>query len=70
MDRHALHGRNYNPLDISARVARVVHGRMPAVLRVILVAMLGSSSDVIEVLPVRIDELDRCAVTVHIDDGP
>lgn len=70
MDRHSLHGRNYNPLDVSARVARVVHCRVPAVLRVVLVAVLGPSSDVIEVLPVRIDELDRCAVTVHVDDGP
>lgn len=70
MDGNALHGRNDDPLDVSARVARVVHGRVPAVLRVIFVAMLGASPDVVEVLPVGIDELDGGAVAVHVDDCP
>lgn len=70
MDRNALHGRNDDPLNVSARVARVVHGRVPAVLRVILVAMLGASPDVVEMLSVRIDKLDGCAVAIDIDDSP
>ena len=70
MDGNALHGRNDDPLDVSARVARVVHGRVPAVLRVIFVAVLGASPDVVEVLPVGIDELDGSAVAVHVDDCP
>jgi len=70
MDRHALHRRHDYPFDVSAGVAGVVHGRVPAVLRVVLVAVLGAPADVVEVLTIRVDELDRRAVAVNVNDRP
>lgn len=66
-----LHGRNDDPLDdVAARVARVVHRRVSTVLGIVLVAVLRTSPDVIEVLSIRVHELDRRAVTVDIDYRP
>lgn len=70
MNRHVLHRRNDDPFDVPAGVAGIVHGRVPAVLRIVLVAVLGAPAYVVEVLAVRIDELDRGAVAVDVDDRP
>lgn len=70
MNRHVLHRRHDDPFDVSAGIAGVVHGRVPAVLRVVLVAVLGTPTYVVEMLAIRVDELDRGAVAVNVDDGP
>lgn len=70
MNRHVLHRRHDDPFDVSAGVAGIVHSRMPAVLRIVFIAMLGAPTYVVEVLAIRIDELDRGAVTVNVDDRP
>ena len=70
MDGHVLHGRNDDPLDVSARIADVVHGRVSTVLSIVLIAVLGTFLNVVEVLPIRVYEFDLSAVSVDIDDGP
>jgi len=39
-------------------------------LRIVLVAVLGAPTYVVEVLAIRIDKFDRGAVTVDVDDRP
>lgn len=70
MNRHVLHRRHDDPFDVSTSVAGVVHSRVPAVLRIVLVAVLGTPTYVVEVLTIRIDELDRGAVAVDVDNRP
>lgn len=70
MDRHILHGRHDDPFDIPASVVGIVHGRVPAVLRIVLVAVLGASAYVVEMLTIRIDELDRSAVAIDVNNRP
>lgn len=70
MNRHALHGRHDDSFDVPTGVAGIVHRRVPAVLRVVLVAVLRTSANVVEVLAIRIDELDRRAVAVDVDNRP
>lgn len=70
MDRHALHGRNDDSLDVPASIASIVHRRVPAVLRIVFVTMLRASSDIIKMLPIGIDEFDGSAVTVDVDNRP
>ena len=70
MNANISHGGYDDPLDVSARIAGVVHGGMPAVLRIVLVAVLGAAAHVVEVLSVRVDELDGSAVTVDVDYRP
>lgn len=70
MNRHALHGRYDNSLDVPAGIAGIIHGRVPAVLRIVFIAVLGAASNIVEVLAIRIDELDRRAVAVDVDDRP
>lgn len=70
MDGHVLHGRNDDPLNVSTRIADVVHGRVSAVLSIVLIAVLGTFLDIVEVLPIWVHELDLSAVSVDVDDGP
>lgn len=68
-----LHGRDDDPLDgVPAGVARVLEGGgVPAVLGIVLVAaVLGAAPNVVEVLAVRVEELDGRAVAVDVDYGP
>lgn len=67
-----LHGRNDDPLEFASGVARVVHdGGVSAVLGIVLVAaVLGTAPYVVEVLAVRVEELDGRAVAVYVDYGP
>lgn len=70
MNRHALHRRYNYPFNVSAGVAGIVHGRVPAMLRIVLVAVLGAPADVVEVLAIRIDKLDGRAVAINVNDRP
>ena len=70
MNRHVLHRRHDDPFDISTGVTSVVHGRVPTMQRIVLVAVLGAPTYVVEVLAIRIDKFNRGAVTVDVDDRP
>ena len=70
MDGRILHGRNDDSLNVSASVADVVHGRVPAVLRIIFVAMVGTFFNIVEVLSIRIHELDFGAIPIYINNRP
>lgn len=70
MNRHVLHRRHDDSFDIPTGVTGVVHGRVPAMLRIVLVTVLGTSTYVVEVLAIRIDKFDRGAVTIDVDDRP
>lgn len=70
MNRHVLHRGHDDSFDIPAGVAGIIHGRVPAMLRIVFVTVLDAPTYVVEVLAIWIDKLDRGAVTVDIDDCP
>jgi len=70
MNRHVLHGWHDDPFDVSTGVAGIVHGRVPAVLRIVLVTVFGAPTYVVEMLAIRINELDRGAIAVDVDNRP
>jgi hypothetical protein len=65
-----LHGGDDNPFDVPAGVARVIHGRVSAVLGIVLVAVLGAATYIVKTLAVWVDELDSRTVPVDVDHRP
>ena len=65
-----LHGRYDNPIDVSASIACIVHSRVYTVLSIVFIAVLCATSNIVEMLTIRIDEFDGCTVAVNVDYRP